>query len=206
MLFTPRAQSRFLDLGLPPRGCRPKSRRLPGRVEVLVIQPVVRACTTFWLTSTLTRVHRTPKASSPEIQRFHESVQSVQNDVILVTRLHQSSLGQLSWFQHNFKRLKEMRHPPLKRLDFACFVSCRCKLRPDQKLEHVHVTIHNNIRASNTLTQSMKTRAGTCGSWDSPCALTSGNSSGKIAKWRRLLQRLKFGRDFSFWVFCLEIG
>ena len=59
VLFTPRAQSRFLDLGLPLRGCRPKSRSLPGRVEV--IQPVVRACTTFWLTSTritLTRVHR----------------------------------------------------------------------------------------------------------------------------------------------------
>ena len=46
-------------LGLLPRGCRPKSRSLPGRVEV--IQPVVHACTTFWLTSTritLTRVHR----------------------------------------------------------------------------------------------------------------------------------------------------
>ena len=59
VLFTPRAQSRFLDLGLLLRGCRPKSRSLPGRVEV--IQPVVRACTTFWLTSTritLTRVHR----------------------------------------------------------------------------------------------------------------------------------------------------
>ena len=59
MLFTPRAQNRFLDLGLLLRGCRPKSRSLPGRVEV--IQPVVRACTTFWLTSTrstLTRVHR----------------------------------------------------------------------------------------------------------------------------------------------------
>ena len=59
VLFTPRAQNRFLDLGLLPRGCRPKSRGLPGRVEV--IQPVVRACTTFWLTSTritLTRVHR----------------------------------------------------------------------------------------------------------------------------------------------------
>ena len=59
MLFTPTAQNRFLDLGLLLRGCRPKSRSLPGRVEV--IQPVVRACTTFWLTSTritLTRVHR----------------------------------------------------------------------------------------------------------------------------------------------------
>ena len=59
MLFTPRAQNRFLDLGLLLRGCRPKSRSLPGRVEV--IQPVVRGCTTFWLTSTritLTRVHR----------------------------------------------------------------------------------------------------------------------------------------------------
>ena len=59
VLFTPRAQNRFLDLGLLPRGCRPKSRSLPGRVEV--IHPVVRACTTFWLTSTritLTRVHR----------------------------------------------------------------------------------------------------------------------------------------------------
>ena len=59
VLFTPRAQSRFLDLGLLLRGCRPKSRSLPGRVEV--IQPVVRVCTTFWLTSTritLTRVHR----------------------------------------------------------------------------------------------------------------------------------------------------
>ena len=59
VLFTPRAQNRFLDLGLLLRGCRPKSRSLPGRVEV--IQPVVRACTTFWLTSTritLTRVHR----------------------------------------------------------------------------------------------------------------------------------------------------
>ena len=59
VLFTPRAQSRFLDLGLLLRSCRPKSRSLPGRVEV--IQPVVRACTTFWLTSTritLTRVHR----------------------------------------------------------------------------------------------------------------------------------------------------
>ena len=57
VLFTPRAQSRFLDLGLLLRGCRPKCRSLPGRVEV--IQPVVRACTTFWLTSTritLTRV------------------------------------------------------------------------------------------------------------------------------------------------------
>ena len=46
-------------LGLLLRGCRPKSRPLPARVEV--IQPVVRACTTFWLTSTritLTRVHR----------------------------------------------------------------------------------------------------------------------------------------------------
>ena len=64
VLFTPRAQSRFLDLGLLPRGCRPKSRSLPGRVEV--IQPVVRACTTFWLTSTritLTRVHRQDVAS-----------------------------------------------------------------------------------------------------------------------------------------------
>ena len=59
VLFTPRAQNRFLDLGLLLRGCRPKSRNLPGRVEV--IHPVVRACTTFWLTSTritLTRVHR----------------------------------------------------------------------------------------------------------------------------------------------------
>ena len=59
VLFTPRAQSRFLDLGLLLRGCRPKSRSLPGRVEV--IHPVVRAYTTFWLTSTritLTRVHR----------------------------------------------------------------------------------------------------------------------------------------------------
>ena len=59
VLFTPRGQNRFLDLGLLPRGCTPKSRSLPGRVEV--IQPVVRACTTFWLTSTritLTRVHR----------------------------------------------------------------------------------------------------------------------------------------------------
>ena len=59
VLFTPRAQNRFLDLGLLLRGCRQKSRSLPGRVEV--IQPVVRACTTFWLTSTritLTRVHR----------------------------------------------------------------------------------------------------------------------------------------------------
>ena len=42
VLFTPRAQSRFLDLGLLLRGCRPKSRSLPGRVEV--IQPVVRTC------------------------------------------------------------------------------------------------------------------------------------------------------------------
>ena len=61
VLFTPRAQNRFLDLGLLLRGCRPKSRSLPGRVEV--IQSVVRACTTFWLTSTritLTRVHRRP--------------------------------------------------------------------------------------------------------------------------------------------------
>ena len=59
VLFTPRARSRFLNLGLLLRGCRPKSRSLPGRVEV--IQPVARACTTFWLTSTritLTRVHR----------------------------------------------------------------------------------------------------------------------------------------------------
>ena len=59
VLFTPRAQNRFLDLGLLLRGCRPKSRSLPGRVEV--IHPVVRACTTFWITSTritLTRVHR----------------------------------------------------------------------------------------------------------------------------------------------------
>ena len=50
VLFTPRprAQSRFLDLGWLIRGCRPKSRSLPGRVEV--IRPVVRACTTFWLT------------------------------------------------------------------------------------------------------------------------------------------------------------
>ena len=59
VLFTPRAQNRFLDLGLLLRGCRPKSGSLPGRVEV--IQPVERACTTFWLTSTritLTRVHR----------------------------------------------------------------------------------------------------------------------------------------------------
>ena len=63
VLFTPRAQSRFLDLGLLLRGCRPKSRSLPGRVEV--IQSVVRACTTFWLSSTritLTRVHRAHKA------------------------------------------------------------------------------------------------------------------------------------------------
>ena len=45
VLFTPRAQSRFLDLGLLLRGCRPKSRSLPCRVEV--IHPVVRACTTF---------------------------------------------------------------------------------------------------------------------------------------------------------------
>ena len=47
-------------LGLLPRGCRPKSRPLLGHVEV--IQPVVRACTTFWLTCTritLTRVHNT---------------------------------------------------------------------------------------------------------------------------------------------------
>ena len=66
VLFTPRAQNRFLDLGLLPRGCRPKSRSLPGRVEV--IQPVVRACTTFWLTSTritLTRVHRSPLILRP---------------------------------------------------------------------------------------------------------------------------------------------
>ena len=59
VLFTPRAQNRFLDLGLLLRGCRPKSRSLPRREEV--IQPVVRACTTFWLTSTritLPRVHR----------------------------------------------------------------------------------------------------------------------------------------------------
>ena len=59
VLFTPKAQNRFLVLGLLLRGWRPKSRSLPGRVEV--IQPVVRACTTFWLTSTritLTRVHR----------------------------------------------------------------------------------------------------------------------------------------------------
>ena len=52
-------QNRFLDLGLLLRGCRPKSRSLPGRVEV--IQSVVRVCTTFWLTSTritLTQVHR----------------------------------------------------------------------------------------------------------------------------------------------------
>ena len=59
VLFTPRAQSRFLDLGLLLRGCRPKSQSLPCRVEV--IHPVVRASTTFWLTSTritLTRVHR----------------------------------------------------------------------------------------------------------------------------------------------------
>ena len=62
VLSTPRAQNRFLDLGLLLRGGRPKSRSLPGRVEV--IHPVVRACTTFWLTSTritLTRVHR-PRA------------------------------------------------------------------------------------------------------------------------------------------------
>ena len=62
VLFTPRAQNRFLDLGLLLRGCRPKSRSLPRRVEV--IHPVVRACTTFWLTSTritLTRVHRRRK-------------------------------------------------------------------------------------------------------------------------------------------------
>ena len=32
VLFTPRAQSRFLDLGLLLRGCRPKSRSLPCRV------------------------------------------------------------------------------------------------------------------------------------------------------------------------------
>ena len=59
VLFTPRAQSRFLDLGLLLRGCSPKSRSLPVRVEV--VHPFVRACTTFWLTSTritLTRVHR----------------------------------------------------------------------------------------------------------------------------------------------------
>ena len=58
VLFTPRSQSRFLDLGLETY-YRAKSRSLPRRVEV--IQLVVRACTTFWLTSTritLTRVHR----------------------------------------------------------------------------------------------------------------------------------------------------
>ena len=46
-------------LGLLLRGCRPKARSLPGRIEV--IHPFVRGCTTFWLTSTritLTRVHR----------------------------------------------------------------------------------------------------------------------------------------------------
>ena len=34
VLFTPRAQSRFLDLGLLLRGCRPKSRSLPCRVGI----------------------------------------------------------------------------------------------------------------------------------------------------------------------------
>ena len=34
-------------LGLLLRGCRPKLRSMSGRVEV--IQPVARACTTFWL-------------------------------------------------------------------------------------------------------------------------------------------------------------
>ena len=68
VLFTPRAQNRFLDLGLLLRGCRPKSWSLPGRVEV--IQPVVSACTTFWLTSTritLTRVHRIKAKDRPSI-------------------------------------------------------------------------------------------------------------------------------------------
>ena len=44
---------------LPLRGCRPKSRSLPDRVEV--IHPVVRPCTTFWLSSTritLKQAHR----------------------------------------------------------------------------------------------------------------------------------------------------
>ena len=53
------SSKQVLLLGLLPRGCRPKSRSLPGRVEV--IHPVVHACTTFWLTSTritLTGVHR----------------------------------------------------------------------------------------------------------------------------------------------------
>ena len=70
VLFTPRVQSRFLDLGLLLRGCRPKSRSLSCRVEV--IHPVVRACTTFWLTSTritLTRVHR-PAATCVGMLRY----------------------------------------------------------------------------------------------------------------------------------------
>ena len=78
MLFTPRAQNRFLDLGLLLRGCRPKSRSLPGRVEV--IQPVVRACTTFWLTSTritLTRVHRRLGAKSNRYARTQKSSNSL---------------------------------------------------------------------------------------------------------------------------------
>ena len=79
VLFTPRAQNSLLDLGLllDLHGCRPKSRSLPGRVEV--IQPVVRACTTFWLTSTritLTRVHRpVPYSRHPPYSRhfFNET-------------------------------------------------------------------------------------------------------------------------------------
>ena len=78
VLFTPRAQNRFLDLGLLLRGCRPKSRSLPGRVEV--IQPVVRACTTFWLTSTritLTRVHRRLGGKSNRYARTQRSSHSL---------------------------------------------------------------------------------------------------------------------------------
>ena len=78
VLFTPRAQNRFLYLGLLLRGCRPKSRSLPGRVEV--IQPVVRACTTFWLTSTritLTRVHRRLGAKSNRYARTQKSSNSL---------------------------------------------------------------------------------------------------------------------------------
>ena len=78
VLFTPRAQSRLLDLGLLLRGCRPESWSLPGRVEV--IQPVVRACTTFWLTSTritLTRVHRRLGAKSNRYARTQKSVSSL---------------------------------------------------------------------------------------------------------------------------------
>ena len=97
VLFTPRAQSRFLDLGLLLRGCRPKSRSLPGRVEV--IQPVVRACTTFWLTSTritLTRVHRRwfePRLQVPGFSRHLASRHLSRNTLFIC--LKQSKLFQI---------------------------------------------------------------------------------------------------------------